>query len=392
MRVLFLLLCLLHCTWAFGQGYVFVLVDVSKSVDPADLREGRLALRDVLLGQQPTNTIEYGGQNSDLSKFRVQPGDKLVILCFGEKSTVASWQNRIYPVTMSRLPDDVVDYVEKNYPSRLTDNRTYLSLAKARVAEYAKSQNLSSYRLYLVTDNVNDDFNGKDPSYTSAEQDLINGYGTVAHPVKEQPFTRLLLKNSRNQAFSIELVPEVDISKYVPPGQNGSNSSSGSVSSPTAPEGHPVIKLISYAGGELQKPVLVKTEDLNITWQCNDCPAGTKYNVYVGEIEGRGYKERKPNLSSTSVPVRLPGSGKYRIRVTDALNNAQGATTYIELESSGLGWVIALLILGGMAALGFVWWNRQRTRARNSRPPVAEPPPYNTGGYNSGGSSNSNYF
>ena len=90
------------------------------------------ALTDVLLGNSLTNANVTYGSLPDLAACKLKSGDKLSILKFGDKTTILT--NTPSPSLIQNIPNDVNQQINSSFPSLLTDNRTYITLAKAKVS------------------------------------------------------------------------------------------------------------------------------------------------------------------------------------------------------------------------------------------------------------------
>ena len=199
----------------YSQSNVFVLVDVSKSVSQVDLNNAKLTLSEVLIGTNLSKAFVSQGSQGDLARFNLKQGDRLSIAKFGSLNTTLA----INPVqtTIQNINADVSLALGSNnwVP---TDNQTYFTLAKAKIAEFAKGNNIFKYKLYIISDNVNDDFGpGGKPNYPDDyTRNLAEGYNTSSNPISEAGFTKL--KFSTSSLFTLSFSPEVDVSKYSPPG------------------------------------------------------------------------------------------------------------------------------------------------------------------------------
>ena len=380
-RVLVILYFSFAALYTYSQDHVFVLVDVSGSVKKEDMSSAKQALIDVLLGNQLSNANVPSslGTVQDLAQCKMKTGGKLAIMKFGNKQTILS--NNPIPVVIQNLPGDIYQTVNTSYPLLPTDNKTYLTLAKAKVAEYAKSIQLKQYRLYIISDNISDDYgkNGK-PDYTDYERSLAESYGTTSSGVKPGSSTKVKLNFALNKDFVIEFVPTIDISKYtLPPG-------SGII---IPPDSTPQIRISSYSGGTKIKPVKVNGSNLNISWSCSNCPQGAKFTVTVSGMSGNKFRPKIPVIASQSYSLsNLPG-GDYRITVGGQNLNASSDMVYVTVDSGGGGvilWVLLLLVAAGVA--GWWFWNKKRVEKLDEDKVNKQDDIFSQG--NSGGSVTSN--
>jgi hypothetical protein len=352
-RVLILFILSLGVLKSFSQENVFVLVDVSGSIDKNDMAAAKQALIDLLLGNPLSNANVPPGNGSlqDLAQCKIKVGDKLSITKFGNKQTILSTPP--LPVPIQSIPNDIYQIFSSSYPQNTPgDGKTYLTLAKAKVAEYAKSISLRSYKLYVISDNITDDFghNGK-PDYSDYERDLTENYGSTTSGIRPGAFTRVKLNNCNNKFYVLELTHKVDISQYqLPPG------------GPTIlpPDSSVQIKINNV--GPKATPVKQKGANLNIMWSCTNCPQGAKFTLVVSNTSNRKYRPKIPVLSVQSYTLNNVPAGEYRISVSGQNFNATD-TGYVTVDrGSGAGWVIPLLLLLAAGAGGYWYWNRKRQK------------------------------
>jgi hypothetical protein len=329
-----------------AQDHVFVLVDVSKSVKQYQLDDAREALYEILTGTQPSKAFITQGKQSDLAQFKLKQGDKLSISTFGSLATTRG----INPV-----PSTDVDKMLNSISWIPTDGQTYLTLAKAKIAEYAKNNSIAKYKLYLISDNINDDYgpNGR-PDYPKNEnnytQDLVEGYNTSTNPVAESGYTKL--KFDKNSSFSLSLSPGVDVTNYTPP-INPNNP----IIIP--PDTSSVIKITSPTGAR-KKAYQLKSDKITLSWACTNSPQGIRYNVTFSGIDGTKGHPALKNVSGNSASTKLP-DGKYRITVSASNYKASSDTTYIDVSTGGgFGWVLFLLLLAAAGGIGYYLWNKNR--------------------------------
>jgi hypothetical protein len=336
---------------ANAQNNIFVLVDVSLSVKLDELNNAKQALNEVLTGSQLTRAFVSQGSQQDLVNFKIAQGDKLAISKFGSlQTTLAINPNS---TTIQNVNADVSQVL--NSASWIpSDGQTYLTLAKAKIAEYAKNNNIVKYKLYVISDNIQDDYGkGGKPNYPNDyTRNLAEGYNTSSNPVSESGYTKL--KFTANSFFALSFSPNVDVSKYSLPGGNNANP----LQPPISVIGIPSITFTSFADGKNDKPKPTNSNSFAISWTCN-CPAGTTFNVALTEIDGGKFRDfSKKNIQGNSVKFTDIPSGKFKIVVT-ALN-VKAAFTYIETPSGGYGIVIFLLILIIAGAIGYYLWNKKR--------------------------------
>lgn len=381
MKRLYTILSLLLFTVSVSaQNNVFVLVDVSLSVTQSDLSRSKQALNEVLTGVTPSRAFVAQGYVADLPSFKLAVGDKLSVSKFGSLNTTLAINPN--PITIQNLTADVSQLL--NASSWIpTDGQTYLTLAKAKIAEYAKNHNISQYKLYIISDNVNDDYGqGGKPNYPDDyTRNLAEGYHTSTNPVSEGVYTKL--KFSANSLFTFSLL-SVDVAKYNIPG--------GTPPPPPPPSETASITLTSFANGKKDKPVPTGSNSFSVSWTCINCAPNTKYNVMLTEIGGKYKDLSKKNLPVNTVKFTDVPSGQFKIVVSAMGENS--ATTFVETPSGGYGWLFVLLILIITVAVGYYFWNKRRQEkidvfASNKADDIFSK---NTGGSNIGNTSNSDYF
>ena len=185
---------------------VFVLVDVSGSIDQRDARhpgtpqqietmiaEGKRLVSDLVSARfQPA---QYSNWKVDLlddpiagivgldpdRKPLIEPGDRLAIMPFGDKTTPLGDGVKISPPLQS-IPTDFETFFAASYPTNYSDKQTYLTLAKAHSARRAAKAGMDSYLLFMVTDATND----PKLDYTEDEEALARTWDSKdyvqAHP------------------------------------------------------------------------------------------------------------------------------------------------------------------------------------------------------------------
>lgn len=383
MKRLYTILFLVFCTASmYAQNNVFVLVDVSRSVTQTDLNNAKEALSQVLTGVPLTKAFVSQGSQSDLVNFKLGVGDKFSISKFGSlNTTLAINPNQ---TQIQNVNADVYQ-VLNSFGWIPTDGQTYLTLAKAKIAEYAKNNKIGNYKLLIISDNVNDDYgkNGR-PNYPDDYiRDLAECYHTPKCPVDEADFTKI--KFSRTSGFALAFSPKVDVTNYqLPVG----------VSSPilTSSDSNAVITILPKA--KKGKEYKVTSETVNINWNCQNCPQGIKYTVTVSQYEDGKYRDVKKDLIANSATFKLP-DGKFRVSVSASnYANASSDTTYLSVSTGGYGWIIFLLIILAAAGIGYYYWNKKRQKkidvfATNKSDDIFSK---SSGGATTNNSSNSDYF
>lgn len=352
MKKFYVALCfILFSLTMYSQTDIFVLVDVSKSVKQSELSNAKQALNEILTGTDISKAFIPSGMGShlDLVKFKILQGDKLAIVKFGSlQTTIAISPN---PTVINNLNVDITQ-VLNSISWTPTDQQTYLILAKAKIAEYAKNNSITNYKLYIISDNINDDY-GKHgmPNYPDDyTRDLAVGYNTSTNPVSEAGYTKLQF--SGNPLFTLSLSPNVDVSNYSLP---------GAISTPIIDTDvvNATIKLISPPKAQKNREFEIKSEEFNINWACHNCPKGIKYTVMVSQYDGGNFKEIKRDLTANTAKFKVP-SGKFRITISASNAPVTSDYTYININTGSFGWLVFLLALIVIGSIGYYYWNKKR--------------------------------
>ena len=379
MKQLYTILSLFICPLSvYSQNNVFVLVDVSKSVTQNNLNDAKKALTEVFTGGTSSVGSIIKGTISDLYKFKLNTGDNLSVSRFGSCQT--TWAITPSLNGINNFNTDVTNTLNSISWSP-TDNNTFISLAKAKIAEYAVRNSITNYKLIIITDNIQTDFAKGILNYCNTDaKALAESYKSG---VIEGVYTSL--KFSPSADFTIHLIQSVDVSKYTLPG----------VTPPTIIDTeNPVITITSPPEAKKGNEHEVKTEAVTITWNCPTCPQGTKYTVLVSQYDYDGKKFRdtkKCDLPTATFP--LP-DGKYRITVSASNIIASSDYTCISVSTGGYGWLLFLLILIVGGAVAYYIWNKKRQEKidvftnQNSEDPFSA----GSGGAQTGNSSKPDYF
>lgn len=367
----------------YAQNNVFVLVDVSLSVKPNELSDAKQALNEILTGSQLSKAIISQGSPQDLVNFKMTQGDKLAIAKFGSLQTTLAINPS--PTTIQNVNADV-SQVLNSASWTPTDGQTYITLAKAKIAEFAKNHNITKYKLYVISDNIQDDYGkGGKPKYPDDyTRNLAEGYNTSTNPVSESGYTKL--KFDKMKDFTLSFSPNVDVSRYTLPG--GTPPVIVDTNTTNA-----VITISSPPEAKKGKEHEVKVETVNINWNCPTCPTGTKYTVLVAQYDGGKFREIKKDLVANTATFKLP-DGKFRITVSTSNTTASSDYTCISVSTCGYGWLIFLLILITAIGIGYYFWNKKRQDkidvfASNQADDIFSK---SSGGTTSSNSSNSDYF
>lgn len=349
-RYLFIILFLINFSYSFAQDNVFVLIDVSRSVTQSQLTDAKQTLTEVLSGNSLSKAFVSQGNAKDLQNFKLKPNDKVALVKFGDIQNTVNISPSL--IQVQNIPGDV-SQIMNSFPLAPTDARTYFTLAKAKIAEYAKNHQIAQYKLYIISDNIQDDYgtNGKPDYPDDHTRNLAEGYNTTNNPVDEAAFTKI--KFSANSDFTLAFSPKVDISKY-----NIPNPKTPVVIDTVQSQGA-VIKITSPAGGKKDNEVELKSDNLNISWTCSDCPDGGKFTVLISEYDGGKFREFKKDLSVYTISQKVP-DGKFKITVSAQNFDANSDTSYAIVNTGSFAWLFALLIIGVLAGIGYISWNKKR--------------------------------
>jgi len=382
-RILIILSILISQLHSSSQENIFVIVDISKSVKQADLVSAKQALQDVLSGNILSNAYVDGGNLQDLLPFKLKMGDKISLVKFGDQQTTLAIQPS--PIVIQNIPNDIFTLINGSFPTDPKDNNTYFRLAKAKIAEYANLNKIKEYKLYIVSDEIDDNFSGGKPNYSSQYiMELADGYNTTKNPVIESPRTVVKLKNSSTQGFKLNFFPKVDVSKYTPPG-GGIVINDDSVIQ---------IRITSYSQGTKIKPIKINGSNLNIGWSCTNCPQGAKFTLIVSGMSGNKYRPKIPIVSTQGYSLNNVPGGDYRISVSGQNFSSNSDTVYITVNSGGgTGWIIPVLLLLAAGIAGYWFWNKKRQKKLDEDKVNKQDDIFSPGGsQGSSNSSNSGYF
>ena len=354
-KILILIIVLFPSIFCYSQKDVIVLVDISKSIKQNDFVAVKQTVKNLLKGKyispneikievDKKTTLNIG---DEIPLFKL--GDKLLIIPFGERKRF--WDN-------TYNFDKVTDldlYFENNYPKRVTDNKTYLELAKIKAANTAKETNVNNYILIMVSDNVNSNFgpNGL-PNYTEEQSNSIVDFGTKSNPYLEQKHGTLIYKRNRNYKITISTVNIKDWKPYSPlgkPAQGGAKT-----------ETKCNLKFMSFANGIKGKEKIVKTNDIKLRWSANNITQGAKYKISISSTSGnRENNTSKSGLTNNYYSVHL-ANDTYRVSVTST--DCASDKTFIKVTSSngGGGFLFLLILATAIGSLGYYLYKKNQDK------------------------------
>ncbi|MBE5322024.1 hypothetical protein IM793_22910 [Pedobacter sp. MR2016-19] len=345
-----------------AQDHVFVLVDVSSSrkSDPIKF-EAQRQVMGLLTAQYNQNgwtaTVLTDRKISDLVSGQGQSivGNQswMSVIPFGAK-------NRYQNYKIQRLgtnPQDFQTFFGSNFPRKFGDNYTYIQIAEAFTASLAKTYNIDEYYMFVITDALGDqDDTDSRNDYTDFEQELLLQWNNSASSIVKNIGTLSKSKyyiqmrrvtNVQNSQIPTTTAPS-PVTSAIPPVNQQS-----------------VIKILSPSKSTVSQPVQQKGENINVSWSCNNCPSGAKFNVILSGYGGSKFREPKKDLTGTNTSFKKPTGGKYKIIISAANFQAQSDLTFIEVSPGGSGilFLAAIIILG---IVGYFFWDKSRRKKVNT--------------------------
>jgi len=383
-RFLYALLLIFAAYEINAQENVFILVDVSKSVKQSELNNSKQLLIDLCNGSSIdlTKWRIVGGSLSHYSLLR--RGGRLMIMPFGNSSTIMSYTPNIKQVNNSQ---EAINIINTTFNFNPTDNSTYLALAKAKCAVIAKDNGIDKYQLIIVSDNVNDDYGGPNskPNYSPYEQSLIDEFGTQNNPVNITG-SAITIKSNFNSLFSVSVGTIYDVTGYTPPKIGGSQSND-SISAPLK------IELTTFKGGTSSRPIVHKENKITVGWFCKNAPKNAQYKIRVSPIGISGEKTQTYTVSGNSYNVTKLSNGKWMITVSSGDTNfkAKGDTTYIKIKSgcSNCWWWLLLIPL---AIFSYWYWKKIQDDKIKKLNSMSNNDSFSSGSTLNTNSDNSGYF
>jgi len=353
-RIFLLLVALVLFNSSYAQNDVIVLVDVSKSIKQQHFMEAREVVKNLLLGN-PINNVNFTVNFDPRSSLKItkgQPlvsrGKKLIIFPFGESHRIYDMVN---PKVVNSIPSDITSYFDQQYPRRVTDNKTYLELSKAKIAQIAKSQGLDKYVLILVSDNVHDDYGGSNsrPKYSKDQQVLLNNFNTASNPYSDTKQGTI--------DFAIESLYKIsiltaDITSWNPPPP------------PPIVQGDSIqskvceLTLTSFPNGKKDKPKEVENNSVTLRWSAKNYPEGTRFTVSVRSTTGNNKNNISKSIAANSLKVDLTDD-TYKVSVSSPI--CASTSTYIKVNAEGGGGLLFFfLVLAVLAGIGYWVFKRKQ--------------------------------
>ncbi len=381
---------------ANAQENVFILVDVSKSVYQSELTNAKKLVSDVLTGQYSSSSVF--STNGTTPSFNFSSGGYFAILHFGDKGTVTNSNPTVHKVNNS---NEVLSIINNEFRTNPTDNRTYLTLAKAKCADIALKNNIKEYSLILISDNISDDFGGSITNYSSDEQSSVNRYNTLANIF---PISQFVL-NNRN-AFTV-LLQRIKLDK-ITSDSDGDGVDDIIDNCPNTPKGVKVnqfgcpdtipeqlkIELTTFKGGTSSKPIVHKENKITIGWFCKNAPKNAQYKIRVSPIGISGEKMKTFTATGNSYNVSNLSNGKWKITVSsDSANfNASSATTTIEINTGGSYWFLWLLLIAALGGGGYWYWKKTQVDKMTELNSMSNNDSFSSGSTLNTNSDSSGYF
>jgi len=351
-----------------AQNNAFILVDVSGSInDQSIILQSRQILNSLLAGgfsmtsypdwnqvniADPALRNILNGNNQSL----LNNGSVVCLMPFGNRDRYR--QYNLLKITY--FPDELRSFLATYYPVVFTDNYTYNQIAQAYTALLAEQQNIYSYYIISLSDDLGDQENTSSKNlFSTEERDLINAWN---NPLYSQVVS---VGSLQSQNFYISF-KKVRLLKK----RNGEDVSK------------PEIILLNYAGGKAGHELEVAGNSITLNWSCSGCLQDQEYLVTFSSTDGNAANNIRKQVQSTSYTTSL-SKGKYRITVSS--EDCIPGITYINVTGGGGGFPWLLLIFIAAIAGGYFLWKSHQNKLvrRNlshaefndiSEPMVMKPP------------------
>ncbi len=396
-RLLCILLLFLVAFEIYAQENVFVFVDVSIS-GAKRFKEaaGRNIINDIVLATYTNskhpewklldniNTITYnnikqiinGGGNALISNNSV-----VGIIEIGDYNR--HLKNRAFDRISPTNNFD--DFLKTNYPGNVwKDQKTIIDLPMAWLASFLKSENISNYYLFVLSDEQTDKGKpGTGIQYTETDKRLIADYGKGSkRPEKICTFNAI--ENGKDMFLTIW---SVDLS--------------GNPITPTTNTGIVIppsevykIELTTFKGGTSPKPIVHNDNKITIGWFCKNAPKNAQYKIRVSPIGISDEKAQTYTATGNSYNVSNLTNGKWKITVSTSSPNfeASSATTTVEINSGGSYWFLWLLLIAALGGGGYWYWKKTQDDKIKKLNSMSHNDSFSNGSTLNTNSDNSEYF
>lgn len=396
MKRLILILLIFVAFKVNAQENVFILVDVSKSVYQNELTNAKKLVSDVLTGQYSNSS--YFSPNGSTPAFNFSSGGYFSILHFGDKSTVTNSNPTVHRVNNS---NEALSIINNEFRTNPTDQKTYLTLAIAKIADIALANNVKEYIIILISDNVSDDFGGSITNYSSVEQASVNKYSTIANIF---PISQFELNNRK--AFTVKF-QKIKLDK-ITSDSDGDGVDDIIDNCPNTPKGVKVnqfgcpdtipeqlkIELTTFKGGSSSKPIIHNDNKLTISWFCKNAPKNAQYKIRVSPINITGEKTQTYTATGNSYNLSNLSNGKWKITVLSASPNfdAMLKTTFIEVNTGSSYWFLWLLLIVALCGAGYWYWKKTQDDKIKKLNSMSNNDSFSSGSTLNTNSDNSGYF
>jgi len=377
-RLLYILLLFFVAFKISAQENVFILVDVSKSgMKKFKEKAGKNIIQDIVMATYSTskhpdwklldniNTIT----NINIKQIINSKGSPLVtnnsvvgILEIGDYNRHLNNRafERISPTKSFE------DFYKTNYPINVwKDNNTIIELPMAWLASFLKSENISNYFLFVLSDEQQDKGNpGTGSHYSIEDKRLIADYGKGSKK-PEKICTFNAIENGKDMFLTLWII--------IPPSEVFK------------------IELTNFKGGTSSKPIIHANNKLTITWSCKNPPKNAQYKISISPKPDPSFKP----ILTTGYGYNLNlDDGKWRITVSSgsADFNASSATTTIEINSGGSYWFLWLLLIAALGGGGYWYWKKTQDDKIKKLNSMSNNDSFSSGSTLNTNSDNSGYF
>jgi len=350
-----------------AQENVFILVDVSGSIKPNELVSAKQLVKEVLSGNYSgSNVFTLNGQ---IPNFNLSNGGNIAIMHFGNKQTVIN--NNLILQSVSSI-NEIIKILDDKFRTNPTDNKTFLTFAKAKLADFNYSKNIMDYTSIIISDNVSsDDFGGSITTYTPDEQNIVNRLPTISNTSAAELFVY-----DNRKAFTVTF-QKINLTGY-----GGKTDSDGDGvpdlldKCPGTPNGTKVdqfgckdevtktnkIEFTSLKNGTPKNPIEVNSNDFTISWKCSNVPAGVQYKVRISPINSPNQKSQTFTTTGSSYNFKNIPNGNWRVAVSSGQSNfsVSSATTTITVNKSNPADFVWILLVIAVIGGGYYYWNKKR--------------------------------